>query len=311
MVQSEKKIRILYIAGDQRSGSTILQNVLGQLDGFCAAGELRNTWRALSTGQPICGCGRPVAECEVWQRVISAVFQEPRDLAGYDELHRQSLWFRRRLLITRFFPLYDPRRNAEWPGFRDTTVRLLRGIQEATDCYTIIDSSKSPAYGFMLGQLPGVDVFVLHLVRDPRGAQYSLLKRQDLGHRKLRSYNPFWGSLKWLFTNALTGLVYGGKGSRYLMVRYEDFASEPWAILERVLSWLGQEATLTPFLDSHEIDLPLIHSLGGSPHRFNTGRTVIRPDMEWRNKLQRNQRVQIALGAGLGLLLYGYWPENR
>jgi hypothetical protein len=311
MEQSRKKMRVLYIAGDQRSGSTILQNVLGQLEGFCAAGELRNTWRALSTGQPICGCGRPAAECEFWRGVVSAAFPEPRDLAGYRELHRQSLWFRRRLLIRRFLPFYDPRRNAKWPGFRDVAVQLLRAIEGVTGCHTIIDSSKAPAYGCMLDHLPGVEVFVLHLVRDPRGAQYSLLKRQELGHRKLRSYNPFFGSLGWLFRNSLTRLVFGGKGTRYLLVRYEDFASEPRPTLERVLKWLGEETSSTVISDSNELDLPWIHALGGSPHRFKTGKTVIRPDMEWRKKLKVHQRAQIALGAGVGLLLYGYWPEER
>ena len=310
MEQSRKKIRVLYIAGDQRSGSTILQNVLAQLGGFCAAGELRNTWRALSTGQPICGCGRAVSECEFWQSVLSAAFQQTGALAGFDELHRQSHWFRRRLLITRFFPLYDPRKDARWPRFRDIQVQLLTEIQRAAGCHTIIDSSKSPAYGFMLGQLPGVEFSVLHLVRDPRGAQYSLLKRQAVGHPKLRGYNPFLGSLRWLFTNYLTTLVFKREGAHYLMVRYEDFASQPAATLTRVLNWLGQDASLASVLDSHEIELPVVHSLGGSPHRFSTGKTVIRPDVEWRTKLTRNQRIQIALGAGLGLLSYGYLPGD-
>jgi len=36
----EPTARVLYIAGWGRSGSTILDNVLGQVDGFFSAGEL-------------------------------------------------------------------------------------------------------------------------------------------------------------------------------------------------------------------------------------------------------------------------------
>ena len=37
-------VRVLYIAGSGRSGSTILDRTLGQVDGFFSAGELCNLW---------------------------------------------------------------------------------------------------------------------------------------------------------------------------------------------------------------------------------------------------------------------------
>ena len=40
----EKKVKVLFIAGNGRSGSTILDVILGQLEGFFAVGELRRIW---------------------------------------------------------------------------------------------------------------------------------------------------------------------------------------------------------------------------------------------------------------------------
>ena len=59
-------MRVLYIAGLGRSGSTLLSRLLGQVDGICALGEAHHIWR---TGAPraaadeLCGCGRSYAQC--------------------------------------------------------------------------------------------------------------------------------------------------------------------------------------------------------------------------------------------------------
>jgi hypothetical protein len=187
---------------------------------------------------------------------------------------------------------------------------MFRGLQQATGSKTIVDSSKTLAYGFMLSQLHQVDLFVLHLVRDARGAQYSLLKRKRQGDAGLRNYRPLGGSVKWLAVNLLTELVFKPLGPRYLRIRYEDFATEPAATLEQILAWLGQATLLPASLMADEIDLPVVHAVGGNPNRFTRGNTVIQPDHEWRNRLTRTQRIQIALGAGLGLIRYGYWPQG-
>ena len=46
---------VLYIAGTGRSGSTVLANILGEVDGVFAAGEVRYLWqRGLKEGR-LCG----------------------------------------------------------------------------------------------------------------------------------------------------------------------------------------------------------------------------------------------------------------
>jgi len=54
------RTRVLYILGWGRSGSTVLGNILGEIDGFFSAGELHYLWeRSLVEGRA-CGCGRDV-----------------------------------------------------------------------------------------------------------------------------------------------------------------------------------------------------------------------------------------------------------
>ena len=67
-------VSVLYIAGPGRSGSTLLDTMLGQIDGFVSVGELRNLWaRGLGDGWP-CGCGAAVRDCPFWSSVLTEAF---------------------------------------------------------------------------------------------------------------------------------------------------------------------------------------------------------------------------------------------
>ena len=64
-------VKVLYIAGWGRSGSTILTNLLGQVPGFFSGGELRYLWERNLAGGHECGCGEAFLDCKIWSRVGS------------------------------------------------------------------------------------------------------------------------------------------------------------------------------------------------------------------------------------------------
>ena len=71
---SEPRVKVLYIMGWGRSGSTIMDNLLGGIDGFFSVGELGYLWeRGLVEGRR-CGCGRLLRDCEVWSEVLREGF---------------------------------------------------------------------------------------------------------------------------------------------------------------------------------------------------------------------------------------------
>ena len=59
------RLKVLYLLGSSRTGSTLLDNILGEFDGFFSAGEVRFLWRRLLENRR-CGCGQPIGGCEVW-----------------------------------------------------------------------------------------------------------------------------------------------------------------------------------------------------------------------------------------------------
>ncbi len=66
----DQKIKVIYIMGWGRSGSTILSSILGQMDGFLQVGEIRTIWSDGFDQNRICGCGKPFLECDFWTRVF-------------------------------------------------------------------------------------------------------------------------------------------------------------------------------------------------------------------------------------------------
>ena len=84
------KVKVLYIAGYERSGSTLLHNVLGQLDGFFAAGELNEIWDRSLIENRRCGCGVPFKECEVWRGILINGFGEVESIRAREMVRARA-----------------------------------------------------------------------------------------------------------------------------------------------------------------------------------------------------------------------------
>ena len=67
-------VRVLYMAGTGRSGSTLLARILDRADGVVAAGELRYLWQRGLLEDRVCGCGEPFSRCPFWTEVIDRGF---------------------------------------------------------------------------------------------------------------------------------------------------------------------------------------------------------------------------------------------
>src|SRR5688572_3140851 len=85
-----ERMRVLYISGWQRSGSTILANILGQLDGFVSTGELYYLWDYVWERNIRCGCGSGFHDCPLWKKVVDDAFGSA-DRVDVDGMRRMAL----------------------------------------------------------------------------------------------------------------------------------------------------------------------------------------------------------------------------
>ncbi len=303
------RTRVLYIAGFGRSGSTLLGNVLGQVEGFVAVGEIRSIWQHGFILDKVCGCGALFSECEFWQPILREAYGD-MNVDPYKMTALRESWARTMHIPLMLVPpgrRFIERRLAE---YMDKLERLYRAVWTVTDSRVIVDTSKFPSYGYTVGMALSVEMYVVHLVRDPRAVAYSWLRKKLMPDPATPEYitqdTPVRSSLRWAARNVGTELFWRLSKERYMLLRYEDFITEPQKTIRRILKLVGEEATPLPHVDEHEVQLGINHNIWGNPNRFQTGPVHLKPDDEWTSGMRlRDKAVVTALTLPL-LAWYGY-----
>jgi len=293
-------VKVLYVAGLGRSGSTILANTLGQVEGFFSGGELNFIWKHALIENRLCGCGRPARECPFW----GPVFDE--EFGGRNEgLAREMMRLQYSGARTRHIPLMlteggREKIRARLGKFLDNTGRLYKSIRSVSGSRVVVDTSKEPAYGYALGMVPGIDLRVLHLVRDPRAAAYSWAKKKrqpDSADREfMHQKTPAQSAVLWDAWNAAIEALWRESPEKYLRLRYEDFIADPRASFEAMLKLVGEEGAELPLVGEREVKLGISHTVSGNPNRFDTGAVELKQDQAWTEKMSpRDQKLVTAL----------------
>ena len=139
-------VKVVYVGGSNRSGTTLVDLALGQAPGFVSCGELVNLWSRSLSGERLCGCGLDVRECPFWRSVAERAF------GGWDQLDIDDLTkLSRSVNRLRYLPLIVA--PWLWPPFARRLKRfevvltqLYRAIANVADADYVVDSSKAPAY---------------------------------------------------------------------------------------------------------------------------------------------------------------------
>lgn len=303
-------MRVLYVGGKGRSGSTLLDRLLGQLDGFFSTGELHRVWTWGWLAGARCGCGVPVPSCEVWSAVAADPGLAPWDPARVAAAERRVLrWSRLPVLLTR-----PPGSVTPWPALRDYTAAmaaLYRAVARVTGARVIVDSSKHPASPGLLGLVPGVHGHVVHLVRDPRAVAHSWRRSRSFrgaaAREAMPTHAPLHSAASWLGRNtAMEALRPRYPAARWLRLRYEDLVARPRPTLQRLAALAGEHPVRLPLPTEHTAELAPTHTVGGNPGKFRTGPVKLRDDDEWRTALSPADRWLVT-AVDLPLLgRYGY-----
>jgi hypothetical protein len=302
-----RSVKVLYIAGWGRSGSTILDNLLGQLGGFFSTGELRYIWERGVIGDWICGCGRPVKACEVWSVVLQRLEQDPTIPTARTILEWQRLVTRFR--HTRKLLALDPTAMSEQPtlsSYAAVVRKLYATVADVTAARVIVDSSKRPSDAAVLALVPGLDLYVVHLVRDPRAVAYSWQKRQA----GIDRHGVAESTASWVAWNMATEELRARLDDRSTLVRYERFVEHPTQTLRRLVELVGEDPALVQVPATNVFQVAGTHTVSGNPARFRSGSVAIRPDTEWRAGLASWQRILATAIAAPLLRRYGY-PAAR
>ncbi|WP_326552385.1 sulfotransferase [Micromonospora sp. NBC_01813] len=310
-------MRLLFIGGMGRSGSTLVERVLNELPGVCGLGEVTHVWHNGVRDNRLCGCGAPFRQCPLWRAVGQRAFGgwDNVDLDRVDAL-RDAVGRTRHVpaLAGRWLPA---RRRAQLAEYVDLYVRIYAAAAAVTGAALIVDSSKDTALAFGLRRAGDVDLRVLHLVRDPRGVAYSWTRRvrdQETGELvAVPRFPALRCALAWTGHNAAYDLLawsgHNAASDRPVRrMRYEEFLVDAPGAVGALAGFAGRPvsgADLT-FLSGGQVELGVLHSVSGNRMRFDTGRLALRMDDAWRTALSAGARSLIGVLCAPLLLRYGY-----
>jgi hypothetical protein len=343
MVHTETPVKVLKIMGSARSGSTILDIVLGNHPHIESVGEVnklgrtgwisRESLRGIDPKRlqvPVCTCGKrldvlyvdtPDEACPFWSRVRREWVErtDPDSIESYpkiqNEFEPQSRWPRL---------LYEKRRpSASFRSYARLTRAFFESIRAVSAKPVIVDCSKISVRAFALGMMPGIDLYVVHLVRDGRGVTASKIGSSREGRRAGvgcdHEDRPMWKTvvrrsvvhlvslLRWIVGNLLSEWVCTQLGpKRTMRLRYEDFVADPKGELERIGSLIELDLTEVAEAASSGQPMQAGHNVGGNRTK-KSGIITLRPDaQEWKTALSATEQRLSWVFTGWLMRRYGY-----
>lgn len=300
--------KVLFIGGYGRSGSTLLDRVLGTTDGVFSIGELRHIWREGYLEDRLCGCGQPFRSCPFWQEVTARAFDPLGGLDVAEVLAVKDRVDRYPRVAQLATGVASPSRRRDLRWYGERLRALYRSVGEVSGADVVVDSSKDVSHGWVLRAIdPPLDLHVVHLVRDSRAVAWSWRRKKfnPGSGRDMEQYSLVRTSAEWVAINALTA-AHRRAGTPYQQVHYERFVAEPAAVVGDVLERIGEGHRAVPVDADGRVDLQVGHTVAGNPNRFRGGTTAIRSDDEWRERMPRAERAVVGGLTLPGLVGHGF-----
>jgi len=268
--QKDPFMKIAYIVGLGRSGSTLLDLMLNAHSQVCTVGEAKTLWsrahvkkrmrwkpKGYYTHGSRCACGaETIWHCPFWTRVNNAL--EKISGLSLTDLDIES---------------------SDLETFKLHNSYFFRAVQMAGNAQVVVDSSKGLTRLKKLLKIQEAQVFPIYLHRNPKGRANSVRKNRNrvFSPTIQYSYNSFRLFLSLAF--------------RYhVMLKYEDLVDSPHEELQRIMHFLDLHFENSQMdwarFDSHNL-------AGNSMNR--TKDSTLKLDASWRTELSTMQKAIIEL----------------
>lgn len=210
--------KLLYLASLPHSGSTLTSLLVGQHPRMIGIGGVDRAMKLISTEREktatgLCTCGKTVQTCPFWSQVLAASASKP-------PRNREE---RYRMALAVFAEVFGP---DAWAA----------------------DSSKHVDPLPDLATYDGIDVRVVHLVKDFRSATISAI---DLKRARKNVRRPAWllgieAAHRWCRENGKIRTCLSRTGFPFLSVGYEELCLAPNRIFSVIANFLEVEAAEIP-----------------------------------------------------------------
>jgi hypothetical protein len=300
IIHNNKKPMLIYIAGYGRSGSTVLGAILGSHPSIVGLGEITTMFGVLSQskGHALnnCSCGKSFNDCDYWQNILES--SEYNSIQQWANIHKtfQKVEDIRSLLIL-LRGGFSEHGNISHIGaaYADYNHTLLNSLVKRNQQTIFVDSSKTVwnriGRPYALQELVGLDVKVIHLIRDGRATMWSRAKGKN---RTLAQKRPsisilrgLLGAALWSSTNLLTSvLLLRVPNENVLRIHYEDLIDDAEHTMQELGQFIGQDLSdiTRKLVNRDSFMVSNIHLAGGN-RLLKNGSFVVKVDKSWRKQL--------------------------
>ena len=318
MTNNLSKINLIYIASTGRSGSTLLESILGTHSQIINVGEIQVWPRNLVEGGFLpCGCGVNVPDCPFWNQVaekVNPLTQTSPQIDFFREKYNAGKTLRMSR-VKDFFKKVEPSKSLKEKIdiYGDNNYKIFEALLEVAEKETkirpqwIVDSSKDPYRLLWLISSQRFNIKVIQITKDPRAFVYSMSKeiikeKPSNLHQKLLKMTVM-KSGAWLIQNQLFAQL----GKLYLspldykLIQYEQLASEPEKVIPEIADFVGfsfEEKAITEFRNNKN------HTIAGNPMRFREGGISL--DEAWKVRLPNIYQNLAKLITQVKMSDYGY-----
>jgi hypothetical protein len=292
-------MRLIYIAGSGRSGSTLLERALTSAEGVFGVGEIDNLWRSPLT-ELVCACGRALLDCPFWSAVLREAGIDDDWLASMKWLENHVV--RNRFLVTQRFDLDRIRRRSELVRFSELQERLFSTVARLSQSEFVVDSSKAGPRAWALAAHS--EPAIVHLYRNCADVMASWRARKfDRGLNNLMQRKGFAvAAADWIKVEH--SLRFLARQYSVSEISYSDLVAEPRPRLTRLLEPISRELSRgVRWLSETSIEpSPDYHSINGNPDRFERSTITIKKRSPLADLSRLERAVCLGFGGAVGLL---------
>jgi len=288
-------IPLIYILSNGRSGSTLLDLILGSSPNAWTLGEAQMLPLDYIQNVQFCGCGAPIKDCEFWQTVCPEIpLLKGRYPIEYFRIpERKGKVLRWELLDDLRMGKVNQYHEAieEYGKFNAQYLQaVLKEAQnrKGSTVKWLVDASKDPYRLFWLQQSGYFDIRVIHLTKHPNAFVYSMVK----GQLPKATQKVIRMSGRWLIENAIFTRLCNASFSKnyHIHLRYEDLASQPDLTSQYLENWLDIQL---PSLGSKTFRQSENHAISGNAIRGRIDE--IKLDDKWKYSLPLQYQRLVSL----------------
>jgi hypothetical protein len=225
--------RIVFVAGISFSGSTLMGLMLGSQPGIIFGGELKDYKRRMQSqirgSGSFCSCGGARETCPFWS-VVQERYGAETELSPAPGFSLKNLFLGIKLLLGIGLKRHETTAHGS----------LLKSIyavarEQYPDTRYVVDTSKSIANLDAISRTPGIEVSVIHLIRDGTAVA---------GSYKKRGSELLYGMTTWSVGNLFIWLYIKRRKLKSIRVDYRSLCLGDEATYRALNEFLGTDLKL-------------------------------------------------------------------